>query len=125
MEKGETTARERPKQLPFLYSMEDLLSCDPFVTLQMGHFVRTDVALATLFDESLDTGEDFDYYLRVWEKYRCIKIPLPFFYNRRGVHAHGPRAATGLQWRQQVEKTMQRYSSRYQPLNETKNLEER
>jgi glycosyltransferase involved in cell wall biosynthesis len=103
IEKRETTAKERPKQLPFLYSIEDVLSCDPFVTLQMGHFVRTRIALSTLFDESLDTGEDFDYYLRVWEKYKCIKTSLPFFYNRRGLHAHGPRSATGLAWRRKVE----------------------
>jgi FkbM family methyltransferase len=102
IERGETLARERPRQLPFLYRIEDVLSCDPFVTLQMGHFVRTSVALATLFNESLDTGEDFDYYLRVWEKYRSIKIPLPFFYNRRGFHSQGPRSATGREWRQQV-----------------------
>ncbi|MEW6054471.1 MAG: tetratricopeptide repeat protein [Nitrospirota bacterium] len=82
IESGESTARERPKQLPFLYGIEDVLSCDPFVSLQMGHFVRTPVALSVLFNESIDTGEDFDYYLRVWEKYRCIKIPLPFIYKR-------------------------------------------
>jgi glycosyltransferase involved in cell wall biosynthesis len=103
IEQGETTPKERPKQLPFLYSIEDVLSCDPFVTLQMGHFVRTPIALSTRFDESLDTGEDFDYYLRVWEKHRCIKTSLPFFYNRRGLHAQGPRAATGIAWRKKVE----------------------
>ena len=103
IEKGETIARERPHQLPFLYSIEDVLSYDPFVTLQIGHFVKTSVALSTLFDESLDTGEDFDYYLRIWEKFKCIKIPLPFFYNKRGVHSQGLRSATGYEWRQQVE----------------------
>jgi len=119
IEQGTTTAKERPKQLPFLYGIEDVLSCDPFVSLQMGHFVRTHVALSVLFDESLDTGEDFDYYLRVWEKYRCIKIPLPFFYNRRGVHSHGPRSATGYAWRQQVDKMLSaRYSSLRPSLNE-------
>jgi tetratricopeptide (TPR) repeat protein len=95
IEQGEHKAYERPHQLPFLYSIEEVLSYDPFVTLQMGHFVRTPAALSILFDESLDTGEDFDYYLRLWEKYPCIKIPLPFFYNRRGLHSQGPRSATG------------------------------
>ncbi|MFZ5908198.1 MAG: FkbM family methyltransferase, partial [Nitrospirota bacterium] len=85
----------------------DVLSSDPFVSLQMGHFVRTGAALATLFDESLDTGEDFDYYLRIWDTYRCIKVPLPFFYNRRGLHSLGPRSATGYHWRQRVEQIMQ------------------
>jgi tetratricopeptide (TPR) repeat protein len=118
IEKGELAARERPKQLPFLYSIEDVLFCDPFFSLQMGHFIKTQAALATLFDESIDTGEDFDYYLRVWEKYRCIKIPLPFFYNRRGLHSHGPRSATGFEWRQQVENIMKLHLSNIKRKNE-------
>jgi len=99
-------ACKRPHQLPFLYCIEEVLSYDPFVTLQMGHFVKTSVVLSTLFDESLDTGEDFDYYLRLWENYICIKIPLPFFYNRRGLHAQGPRSVTGAEWTQQVERIL-------------------
>jgi tetratricopeptide (TPR) repeat protein len=111
IERGEQRANERPHQLPFLYNIEEVLSYDPFVTLQMGHFVNTSAALSTLFDEILDTGEDFDYYLRVWEKYTCIKIPLPFFYNRRGLHSQGPRSVTGAEWSQQVEKIIKRYCS--------------
>jgi tetratricopeptide (TPR) repeat protein len=114
IEREEHTACERPHQLPFLYNIGEVLSYDPFVTLQMGHFVKTPAALSTLFDEFLDTGEDFDYYLRVWEKYACIKIPLPFFYNQRGFHSHGPRSATGVEWSQQVEKIIKRYSSSHQ-----------
>ena len=106
-------ARERDGQLSFLWSIEDVLSFDPFVSLQMGHFVKTSVALSALFNESLDTGEDFDYYLRVWEKHKCIKIPLPFFYNRRGLHSLGPRSATGGQWRQSVMNIIERYRQMY------------
>jgi len=109
IEKGETTAKERPQQLPFLYTIEDVLSGDPFVTLGIGHFVNISAALSTPFDESLDAGEDFDYYLRVWEHYRCIKIPLPFWYHRRGLHSHGPRSATGLDWQQKVESIMKQH----------------
>ena len=108
IEQGETLAREQPEQLPFLYSIEDILWGDPFLTLQMGHFVRVPVALSTLFDESLDAGEDFDYYLRVWEKYRCIKIPLPLFYNRRGTHSQGLRSKTGHEWCQTVEEIIKK-----------------
>jgi tetratricopeptide (TPR) repeat protein len=111
IEREEHKAGERPHQLPFLYSFQEVLSYDPFVTLQMGHFVKTSIALSTLFDESLDTGEDFDYYLRLWEKYACIKIPLPFFYNRRGLHSQGPKSVTGVEWTRQVEKIIKRYSS--------------
>ena len=112
IEEGQQKAEEREGQLSFLWSIEDVLSFDPFVSLQMGHFVKTSVALSALFDESLDTGEDFDYYLRVWEKHKCIKIPLPFFYNRRGIHSQGPRSATGGQWRQVVEGIIKKYRER-------------
>ena len=85
------------------------------MTLQMGHFVKTSVAVSVLFDESLDIGEDFDYYLRVWEKYACIKIPLPFFYNRRGLHSQGPRSSEGSEWNRRVEKIIRKRRSKGQP----------
>jgi tetratricopeptide (TPR) repeat protein len=113
IERGERTPKERPYQLTFLYSIQDVLSCDPFVTLGIGHFLKTSVALSTPFNELMDAGEDFDYYLRVWGKYRCIKIPLPFFYNRRGFHSQGLKSATGIEWRQQVEKIIKKYMQEY------------
>jgi ADP-heptose:LPS heptosyltransferase len=109
IEQGEDVAKERAGQLPFLYSIHDVLSCDPFVTLQMGHFIKTLTALSTPFDETLDVGEDFDFYMRVWEQHNCIKIPLPFFYNRRGHHSQGDRSATGAEWRQIVEDILNKY----------------
>lgn len=94
----------REEQLAEVRGIEQLLSCDPYGLLQIGHFVKTPVALANPFDTALDAGEDFDYYLRVWAKYTCIKIPQPLFYNRRGMHSTGPRSATGRQWRETVQK---------------------
>jgi FkbM family methyltransferase len=94
----------REEQLPEIHGIEPLLSCDPYGLLQIGHFVKTAVALAHPFDTALDAGEDFDYYLRVWAKHKCIKIPQPLFYNRRGMHSTGPRSATGRQWRETVQK---------------------
>jgi len=94
----------RDGQLAVIHGVEQLLSCDPYGLLQMGHFVKTPVALTTPFDTTLDAGEDFDYYLRVWAKHPCIKIPQPLFYNRRGMHSTGPRSATGRQWRENVQK---------------------
>lgn len=79
-------------------SLEELVLFDPVVTLQMGHFVRTAVALENPFDETLDAGEDFDYYLRLWRRYRCVKVPRAFFLNRRGRPSGGPRGATAQQW---------------------------
>jgi len=113
IEEGEDTPKERAFQVPYLFSIEDVLSYDPFETLQMGHFVKTAVARETLFDENRNTGEDFDYYLRVWEKNRCIKIPLPLFYNRRGLRSRGPKSATGVEWRQSVEPLLNEYRRKY------------
>ena len=79
-------------------SFADILLSAPVLTLQMGHFVRTSLALQHAFDEKLDTGEDFDFYLRIWNVARCIKLPEVLFFNRRGQHSKGPRSATGGQW---------------------------
>jgi glycosyltransferase involved in cell wall biosynthesis len=95
----EVSGIERPGQPARLDSLVDLLVYAPWLTLQMGHFVRTEVASANPFDESMDCGEDFDYYLRVWASQRCVKIAAPLFYNRRGMHSEGPRSRTGREWR--------------------------
>ena len=94
----------REEQLAEIHGIESLLSCDPYGLLQIGHFVKAPIALANPFDTALDAGEDFDYYLRVWAKHKCIKIQPPLFYNRRGMHSTGPRSATGRQWRETVQK---------------------
>ena len=94
----------RANQLPETENIEDILQTDPYLTLQMGHFVRAKIAADVRFDESLDTGEDFRYYLKVWEKYRCKKVQSVFFINRRGHHSRGPRSADGQQWRASVER---------------------
>ena len=39
----------------------------------MGHFVKTEVALANPFDEQMNAGEDFKYHLQVWRANSCIK----------------------------------------------------
>ena len=94
----------RPDQALEMSSLGQLLANHPWATLQIGHFVKTQVALATPFNPRLDSGEDFDYYLRMWSQFNCIKIPVPLFYNRRDTHAGGPRATTGREWRIVVER---------------------
>jgi FkbM family methyltransferase len=79
-------------------AIEDLLLFDPFLTLQMGHFVRAPVARSVRFDESLDAGEDFDYYLRLWSDYRCTKVAREFFINRHARRSTGPRSASAEDW---------------------------
>jgi hypothetical protein len=107
---GEREAVKRSGQVEATEDINDILNNDPFLTLQMGHFVRAPLALANPFDESLDTGEDFDYYLRIWRASRCIKIPHALFANRRGLHAAGPRSATGRDWRVAVGRVMDRFA---------------
>lgn len=94
----------RPDQLLEITRIDQLLGNDPFITLQIGHFVKTAAALATPFDPQLDAGEDFDYYLRMWSQFNCVKIGRPFFFNRRDTYAGGPRAATNRDWRMAVER---------------------
>lgn len=96
----------RAGQLMPITRIDQLLANDPFITLQIGHFVKTAAALATPFDPQLDAGEDFDYYLRMWSQFKCVKITQPFFYNRRDTYAGGPRAATNRDWRMAVERIL-------------------
>ncbi|HRL93289.1 MAG TPA: FkbM family methyltransferase [Pseudomonas sp.] len=95
-------ANERPNQITPITSLEQILINDPYLTLQMGHFVKTKIAIKTPFNESIDCGEDIDYYLRVWKENHCLKIDQPLFFNVRGQHSSGPRSATGQDWRNSI-----------------------
>lgn len=99
---GETTRRE--SDISPIDCFEQILLNHPYNTLQFGHFVRTAVATNEAFDTEMDCGEDIDYYLRVWSRYRCTKLRTPLFYNVRGQHSTGPRSATGQQWNEAVPK---------------------
>jgi FkbM family methyltransferase len=103
----------RIPQILTLSNIKELLLFDPYITLQMGHFIRTEVAAENPFNESMNTGEDFDYYLRVWSNFKCLKIGNPFFLNRRGLHSTGPKSADGKQWREAVEARIAAYKSQY------------
>lgn len=93
-------------QVPRIATYEQLVSFDPYLTLQMGHFVQRDRCLK--FDEEMNTGEDWDYYLRMWREKCCIKIDKPLFINQRGVHSQGPRAANGREWGEVVRPMVQK-----------------
>ena len=94
----------RPHQLISTTVISDILNVDPYLTLQMGHFIKTPLALEIKFDTDLNTGEDFKFYLACWSKYKCIKHNVILFVNVRGNHSTGPRSADGRQWRIEVEK---------------------
>jgi len=97
------TGAVRPGQPERLETLDHLLLTDPFLSLQMGHFVRTEVAEAVGFDAAMDVGEDFKYYLALWSSRRCRKLDTPLFINIRGAHSTGPRSGHGGQWRQAVQ----------------------
>jgi FkbM family methyltransferase len=92
----------RPNQVMPIHRIEDILRNDPFLTLQMGHFVKARIALDNPFDENMDCGEDFKYYLQLWRQYTCLKLDQPLFFNIRGQHSTGPRSASGQDWRWMV-----------------------
>ncbi|AYN94980.1 FkbM family methyltransferase [Pseudomonas sp. LTJR-52] len=102
-------ATRREHQVSPVTTLEQVLTNDPYLTLQMGHFVRTEVARQYPFDTELNSGEDFDYYLRVWKENRCIKINQPLFLNVRGEHSTGPRSATGADWRKSINYVFSRF----------------
>jgi len=103
MSPGQTAFDVRVPQVLTLGSFTEVLLHDPYHTLQMGHFVRASVAAQHPFHTGMNTGEDFDYYLRLWENHHCAKVQEAFFVNRRGAHSSGPRSADGSQWRAAVE----------------------
>ncbi len=108
--KGCSTWQIRDKQDVPVRSVLDILRMDPFYSLQMGHFVKGQIAEQTPFNVQLNTGEDFDYYLRIWLKWRCVKLTVPLFVNRRGMHSQGPKSASGGTWRHQVSMVKSRFA---------------
>ena len=99
---GESEPHLRMPQPLTLQSIDEVIAFDPFRTLKMGHFVRAEVAHSTPFDEAMDAGEDFDYYLRLWQSYHCAKVSELFFIIRADRHSTGPRAASPKAWRASV-----------------------
>ncbi len=78
-------------------------------TLSMGCFVRADVAREVRFDETLDKGEDFDFYLRLPNFYK-VKPPLVSI-NNKILSAGGPRGYEELDWLATVREVVDKYLS--------------
>jgi hypothetical protein len=107
-EYGSQRVSVRDGQLIRIETIDDILGSDPYLTLQMGHFVKAGYAAEIGFDVDMDTGEDFKYYLAMWRRRRCVKVPHVFFINRRGHHSQGVRSANGQQWRDAVEAQLEK-----------------
>lgn len=88
----------RDGQPTHLSTREELLAHSPYMSLNIGHFVRTECAAEFGFDVDMDAGEDFKFYFNLWSKFRCAKRPEIFFLHRQGDHSQGPRSATGMDW---------------------------
>ena len=87
LDDDESRGVPRPGQLLEISRIDEVLANAPFNTLQIGHFVKTAVAVGTPFDPARGDAAEFDYYLRLWSQYRCIKIAQPFYHERRGADA--------------------------------------
>lgn len=87
-------------QVPRIETYDQLLAFDPYLTLQMGHFVRRGAFKP--FDTEMNTGEDWKYYLDLWRNHKCIKVNRPLMVNIRGQHSSGPRSANGREWSEVV-----------------------
>lgn len=109
MSYGHDRFQLRIGQLGGTESFHEILSVPPFLSLQIGHFVRTSLAESILFNEEIDCGEDFEFYCREWTEGRCIKTGDVFFINRRGLHSTGPRSANGQQWLNAAERVIDKY----------------
>lgn len=106
--------KRREREISPITTLDQVLLNSPFLTLHNGHFVRLEAALAEPFNEDMDCGEDFEYYLRIWAGYRCIKLDQPLFYNIRGQHSTGPRAATGRDWNLAMPKVFTDFCTRHE-----------
>jgi len=101
-EHGELSLREG--QVGDIDSFDGFLATAPWQAVQIGGFVKTSIAATHPFDETMDTGEDYKLYLALWKNHRCQKVPEIFFVNHRGQPSTGPRAATGQDWRDVVDR---------------------
>lgn len=84
---------------------EDLFQHGALGTLSMGCFVRGDLGLR--FDESMDIGEDFDFYLRLPSFTKRNKPLVHIGYTEPS--AGGPRGASKVGWLDACAAVIERY----------------
>lgn len=115
--KGNVTKR---KQVGRMTTYSAYIKHPPYITCQMGHFVRRDAFMG--FDEERDVCEDVDYYLRMWKDRECVKITEPLFLNRRGAHTwmtprgqdDGRLTHTGRDWSREAERMLREARDAYE-----------
>lgn len=87
--------------------IEDVHEHGGLGTICMGFFVKSEVAWDLKFDESLDKGEDFDFYMRLPSFYK-VKPPLVSI-NSHIPSANGPRGYKELDWHKVCREVIDRY----------------
>lgn len=86
---------------------DDLFKYGGEGTLCMGFFVRAEVARKVRFDETLDKGEDFDFYMRL-PSFCKVKLPLVSV-NSKIPSAVGPKGYEELDWHKTCREVVERY----------------
>ena len=76
-------------------------------TLCLGFFVKAEIAREIRFDETLDKGEDFDFYIRLPSFYK-VKPPLVSV-NSKIPSARGPKGYEELDWHKTCREVVDRY----------------
>lgn len=90
-------------------------------TLSMGCFLRGNLGLR--FDETIDVGEDFDFYMRL-PNFTKIPLPLVSIGYWHTESAGGPRTSKGTDWGKACRTAIEAYRLRAHTLPEPDYLKE-
>lgn len=86
---------------------DDVMQFGAQGTLSMGCFARAAKARAVQFNEDMDYGEDFDFYLRLLHDRPWTKLREPLVtIGRRHPSAGGPRGYDKLDWRAECQRVV-------------------
>lgn len=78
---------------------DDLVNSDIVGTISMGAFFKRSALIDNLFLESLNSGEDFEFYLNLFSKHNFVKERRPLVLARTRVpSAVGPKGYQNLEW---------------------------
>lgn len=104
----EIIAEKFPKQLERTENKKDILFIDPYFTIQTGHFVKTSIAIKTPFNEKIKIGEEFEYFLKIWDNYKSIKIPYPLYCKRHSIQ----KPDYNFRWKNSVSNILKEYKEK-------------
>lgn len=88
-------------------SRAQLFTRGPVGTLSMGCFVRGDLGLR--FNETMDVGEDFDFYMRLPDFTKRRESLVDIGYSKDTPGAGGPRSSQDCDWTAECWKVIEQY----------------